>query len=128
MFDMKRPCPGCPFRTDIAPYLARRRAAEIARALLDDQSFHCHKTVDYRGEDGEGQVTGDSQHCAGATIVLEKMGQPNQMMRISERLRMYDRRRLDMKAPVVEDLEEFVERQPVRVVRVALAKAEGSEE
>lgn len=39
-------------------------------------------------------------HCAGALIFLEKRNRPNQMMRIAERTGSYDRRTLDMKAPV----------------------------
>lgn len=39
-------------------------------------------------------------HCAGALIFLEKRYRPNQLMRISERLGMYDRTKLDMKAKV----------------------------
>ena len=41
-----------------------------------------------------------SLHCAGALIYLEKRERPHQMMRISERLGMYDYTQLDMTADV----------------------------
>ena len=108
-FELRRPCSQCPFRRDVPGFLHPARAEEIADALLGDQTFACHKTVDYDEDDGEGQVTSASQHCAGASIVLEKMDRPNQMMRIAERLRFYDRRKLDMDAPVFDDLDEFID-------------------
>jgi hypothetical protein len=39
-------------------------------------------------------------HCAGALIFLEKREEPHQMMRICERLGMYDRTKLNMNANV----------------------------
>ena len=47
-FNLKRPCANCPFRTDIRPFLRRDQAQQIADSLLDQQqTFACHKTVDY---------------------------------------------------------------------------------
>lgn len=56
-------------------------------------------------------IPGDKneQHCAGAMIILERLERPNQMMRICERLGLYDRRKLKMDAPVFEDFDAFVE-------------------
>lgn len=115
-FDLKRPCAQCPFRTDIKPYLRPERAEEIGEALLAGQTFTCHKTVDYDliEEDDEGCEThylgGDKdQHCAGAMIFLEAQERPNQLMRIAERFGGYDYTKLDMDAPVVRCLEEFVD-------------------
>lgn len=99
-FDLVRPCKDCPFRTDVTPYLTARRVREITGALIRrDQTFACHKTIK-SDEDGDTYATGESQHCAGATIMLERLGRPNQMMRIAERLRVYDRSKLDLAAPV----------------------------
>jgi hypothetical protein len=106
--DMKRPCAQCPFRYDVPGYLTGRRAEEIADALLSDQSFACHKTVEY-DDDGEGDVTGESQHCAGAAIWLEHQERPNQWMRISKRLGFYDPSALDMESPVFDDYYAFIE-------------------
>jgi hypothetical protein len=112
-YTLVHPCSNCPFRCDVPGYLSRARAREIARALTAlDQTFSCHKLNEF-GEDeetGEGMVTeGErAQHCAGALILLEKLDSPNQMMRICERLGLYDRRKLKMDAPVFDTAEEFV--------------------
>jgi hypothetical protein len=64
--------------------------------------------VDYTGEEEEGpKETEKSQHCAGALILLEKLEQPTNSMRVAERLGMYDRRELDMDAPVFDSWEEM---------------------
>lgn len=100
-FNLKKPCANCPFRHTPRFYLAKGRAEEIVQSLTDGSfsTFPCHKTLIY-GDDGEGRRTKKTQHCAGALIMLEHMGISSQMMRIAERLGMYDRRGLDMKAPV----------------------------
>jgi len=110
-FTLKKPCKNCPFRTDIEFYLGAERAEEIADAVTRlDQTFACHETTVPDDEDDlEMMVTENSQHCAGVLIMLEKMEQPNQMMRISERLGFYDRTKLDMDAPVFDDDEQFIE-------------------
>jgi hypothetical protein len=107
-FTMTAPCGKCPFRTDIEPFLRPARVKEIIRTLLDQQgTFQCHNTVDYSKTDENGEVdsivaasSDKAQHCAGAMILLEHMNRPNQMMRICERIGQYDRRKLDMDAPV----------------------------
>lgn len=109
-FNLKRPCDNCPFRNDKPFYLNPERAEEIADSLLGDKSFSCHKTNGF-DDDGDAVETDESEHCAGAMILLEKLDRPNQMMRICERLRIYDRRKLDMDAPVFDSFEEFIEAQ-----------------
>ena len=64
-FALKRPCGNCPFRTDRVPFLDRERAQDIADSLAADASFPSAMTVDYGSEDGEGEITPDSQYCAG---------------------------------------------------------------
>lgn len=96
-FKLRRPCPKCPFRLDVEPYLRHGRAAGIARSLADGADFPCHETVDY-DDDGE-PITGD-QFCAGALIAMEHSNTPNQIVRIAERLGEYDPSKLDMEAPV----------------------------
>lgn len=112
-FKLKTPCKDCPFRCDRRPFLTRARADEIA-ASLDRASFPCHKTLDYNhdGDEGEGRQTPSTAHCAGALIMREHMERPGQMMRIAERLGLYDRRKLDMDAPVFHDEDSFVDAQP----------------
>lgn len=111
-FDLTRPCPQCPFRTDIEPFLTRVRAEEIATAITDqDKTFSCHKTVDY-SEGGDGATAQNEQHCAGALILLEHMKRPNQMMRIMERIGLYHRHRLDMQSPVYTTTQDWIEAHP----------------
>lgn len=71
--------------------LTKKRIKEIAGMMTskDGGAFPCHKTLDYSG-DGDGLYRETSQHCAGALIFAEKNGNSTQMMRIAERLGMYD--------------------------------------
>ena len=121
---MTKPCDNCPFRTDVKPYLRPERAEEIVESLYAQQSFPCHKTTKsdedglaarallVLGEEEECGVrvaTEEWQQCAGAMIMLEKMGRSTQMMRICERFGAYDHKKLDMGAPVYDDGEEMIE-------------------
>lgn len=67
--------------------------------FASEGQFPCHKSATVN-DDNEFEATEKSVACAGALIFLEKRNKPNQMMRISERLGMYDYRKLDMDAPV----------------------------
>lgn len=108
-FALVRPCAHCPFREDVPGYLRRARAVEIARSLAEGATFPCHETTVADPEDeSENVATEDSSFCAGALICLEKEGDANQVMRVAERLGLYDARRLDMGAPVVDSLAAFV--------------------
>ena len=112
-FNLKRPCKTCPFRTDKDFFLNVERAEEITDAVTRQQgTFACHNTTNEEGFDediGEYCPTGEEEHCAGVLIILEKLEQPNQMMRIAERLSLYDRSKLDMHAPVFDDFEDWIE-------------------
>lgn len=114
IYTLTGPCADCPFRSDKAPFLDEDRAKEIALSLESGATFYCHKTVDYDrawdddDSDGRGDVTGKSRACAGSLITLEKEDRPNQIMRIGERLGLYDRTRLDMDAPVYPSMREWV--------------------
>jgi hypothetical protein len=117
---MTEPCPKCPFRTDVRPFLRKARAREIVTMLTRQQgTFQCHMTVDYeKAEDDDGEIdaivaasSANAQHCAGALIMLEHMEQPNQMMRICERIGEYDRRKLNMAAPVFTSGAAFIKSQ-----------------
>jgi hypothetical protein len=90
---MTTPCDDCPF-------LAKFKAGFSLQRLKDFSSgqFPCHQTAD--AESGQFEATEKSVHCAGALIFLEKRDQPSQMMRIAERLGIYDRTKLDMAAKV----------------------------
>lgn len=108
-YNLKKPCANCPFRSDIKPFITGARAKEICNSLVEQQqTFPCHKTVKYDDDEGNGRVVPKSEHCAGAMIMLERMQRPNQMMRIAERLGIYDYRKLDMESPVYQNAAEMI--------------------
>jgi hypothetical protein len=107
-YGMTTPCSNCPFRKDITPFLRPERVREIERSLVRSE-FPCHKTTKH---DDDGEYVGHTDqemHCAGALILKEKLGQSSQMMRIAERLGMYDHTKLDMNAPVFDSFDEMYE-------------------
>lgn len=84
------------------------RVEEICENITTyQQTFACHKTTISGEEDRE--VTDDSQHCGGALILLEKIEQPNQMMRIMGRIGGYDPTLLHMNSPVFDTIDEMIE-------------------
>lgn len=106
-FDMVAPCPQCPFRSDVEPYLRTARVQGICESLIDrDASFSCHKTTRHDDE-GEAIRTSEEQHCAGALIMLERMKMPNQMMRIAYK-RWYDPTKLKMDSPVYDNTQQMI--------------------
>ena len=112
-YGMTTPCDNCPFRSDVKPYLTQIRVREIERSLVRAE-FPCHKTTKH-DDDGEHVRTEAEMHCAGALILMEKEGRSSQMMRISERLGMYDHTKLNMDAPVYESFEEMAHAQTPRL-------------
>jgi hypothetical protein len=59
-------------------------------------AFQCHRTVDYeQWDDVDGRQGDRPQQCAGLMAVLHRMGEPNQMMQIAERLGTLDPAALD---------------------------------
>ena len=106
-YDLTKPCALCPFRSDDKSLVVHpSRLAEFASG-----EFPCHKTAELEEPDDDGEGGGyvgteESQHCAGLLIMLEHMEQPHQMMRICERIGLYDRTKLDMNAPVYKSLRE----------------------
>ena len=103
MFDRNVPCSTCPFRR-VGEHAIRglgcRRATEIAECLKNDGTFTCHSDVN--GKD----------HCVGAGMILEKTDNPNEVMRISERLGLYDPAQwMIHEEDVFDDFEEFIDAQ-----------------
>ncbi len=94
-YKLTTPCDAC-------PYLIGSGFAYRSLVAHASGEFACHKACDVDEETGD-FVSRDEKtpHCAGALIFLEKQNQPHQMMRICERLGFYDRRKLNMNAPVV---------------------------
>lgn len=105
MFNRKKPCRTCPFRTDEngLRHIGEERAQEIADCLLGDKTFICHNDID--------KDESDKQHCVGATLILEKLEMPNQMMRIAGRLGLYDPSVLSGSDEVFDDFEDWIESQ-----------------
>lgn len=96
-YTMTTPCDQCPFLESMAHGFSMRRLNQFASG-----EFPCHKTAKLNEDDLDGgyEATTDSVHCAGALIFNEKRERPHQMMRICERLGLYDMAKLNMDAPV----------------------------
>lgn len=94
-YNLTKPCDECPFLAGSGFKFGR---------LLEFASgeFPCHKACKVNEETGTFVPRSDkTPHCAGALIMLEKLNQPHQMMRICERIGLYDRSKLDMSAKVI---------------------------
>jgi len=93
-FNLKQPCKDCPFipGSSTNTTLAEGRIESIVSDLRADRGFICHKTLDHVVK---------NEHCAGAMIFLEREDRPNQLMRVAERLGIYDRNGLNMDAEII---------------------------
>lgn len=95
-YDMKKPCECCPFRRGTAMRLTEGRVAEVVGLMLNPNGgeFPCHRTIEHMDGDGDNTVwrerNGKGKHCAGALIFAEKNGTSTQMMRVCERIGVYD--------------------------------------
>jgi hypothetical protein len=96
-YDMKKPCECCPFRRGTPMRLTRGRVAEVVGMMLNPNGgeFPCHRTIEHlEGDNGEDagfrEKNGKGKHCAGALIFAEKNKKSTQMMRICERIGIYD--------------------------------------
>jgi hypothetical protein len=108
-YDMKKPCECCPFRRGTAMRLTAGRVREVVGGMLKSNGgeFPCHRTIDNltddHGEDaGYQEKNGKGKHCCGALIFAEKNRTSTQMMRICERIGMYDARALMSDQEVVD--------------------------
>lgn len=108
-YALRAACTKCPFRADVEPYLRPERAQEIAAHLRDGGEFACHKTTVPTDDGDLRDDTTTSQVCAGALATMEREGNANQMMRISERLGLYDPTRLVESVPVHKSLTAWVQ-------------------
>lgn len=90
---MTEPCAQCPFLNKFKNGYGLKRLKEFASA-----QFPCHKTAELENDQF---IVGDkSVHCAGALIFNERRGAAHQMMRIAERLGVYDHTKLNMDSDV----------------------------
>lgn len=99
-YTMTTPCKECPFLRD---------SGFTFHSLVAHASgeFGCHKACELSEESGVYEPKENTPHCAGALIFNEKRNQCHQMMRIAERLRIYDYRKLDMSANVGSTTREY---------------------
>lgn len=114
-FDLKKPCPECPFTRAAGGYLTPERAREISQAVLyGNLTFACHKHLNgthdelHDAENGMAayQPSGEDQHCAGALAMYDKLASTgtghhyvaNQMIQIAERFGLRDPERLDARS------------------------------
>lgn len=115
-FTRTRACNTCPFRRDGCGNPIRGLGSDTAREIADtlehnDSTFSCHDDNDL--------PQSKRNHCVGAMHVIEANDNPNQMMRICERLGIYDRRELTGAEDCFDNMEEFVISQHVETVRAA---------
>ena len=107
-YTMTTPCAACPFLRTAVMLLTPGRIREIARAVAprdgQGREFHCHKTTEVGGAKAGAEI-----QCAGALIYSEKQERCTQMMRICERLGLYDRNKLEGHDDVWEDADEWHE-------------------
>lgn len=94
-YSQTTPCKECPFLNSMKRGFTIKRLSEFA-----SNEFPCHKSATLDDENSEYVANNKSVHCAGALIFNEKRNKPNQMMRIAERLGIYDYTKLDMKADI----------------------------
>jgi hypothetical protein len=92
-YNLTAPCDQCPYL--IGSGFTYRQLVEHASG-----EFGCHKQCDSDNDEGVFMPREKTNHCAGALIFLEKRGTSHQMMRICERLGIYDRTKLNMDANV----------------------------
>ena len=105
-YDLAKPCDECPFRSDKKFYLDSRKVTEIVDGLLYyNTGFSCHKTTTCKDRTAQHR---NAQNCAGALIFLEKNNASTNTTRISERIGLYDRSKLDMDSPVYETKQEMI--------------------
>lgn len=132
-FDLRKPCDGCPFRTDCPKgWLGEERAAEIAHSIIDDETtFPCHKTTE---PNDEGKLAGAirSQSCAGSMILSHNTKKAHRLFQIAERLGLFNPRGMAWDFPVFRTVAAFIrhhaggrkrEDQSRRTVRGTRAKA-----
>ena len=104
IYTMTTPCNECPFLIGSG----FEYKSLVAHASGE---FGCHKACDVNEDEEYGtyfEPNEHTPHCAGALIFLEKQRAPHQMMRICSRLGIYDRRKLNMDAPVVSSPDDCV--------------------
>jgi hypothetical protein len=119
--DLVAPCKQCPFRRDVAGYLRPGRAEQILGSLVrKDESFICHKTIvmdhECQADEEEWDDTyrpilkdDKAQFCAGALILLKKLGHPNRIPRIAMHLGLWDQEKMRNEDVIFDTEEEMIQ-------------------
>jgi hypothetical protein len=102
-YKMTKPCDNCPFRRSGGVRLTRARLLGIVNA---EGVFPCHKTTGVCGT-----KPAEESMCAGFMCFRENIEQPNQLMRIAERVGMYDASKLQDRDQVFDNLDEALDAQ-----------------
>lgn len=113
LFNLTKPCSNCPFRNDKPIYLTIGRIKEIYNGLTKkDQSFSCHKTVDYSDfEEIENYKRKNTESfCAGALIFLKNNNRlyDNKLIRVSAIFKLFDDSKLDLDSPIYKNYNEMI--------------------
>ena len=114
-FDLKKPCTECPFtRGPKAVRVTVGRTRDLIDAMVEEpgSTFSCHKTVDYReyDDDGEERKTGvNEQHCAGATLYAMKQGRLNRPLRMAAALQLFSPSQMEGHDQVFDDEQEMLD-------------------
>jgi hypothetical protein len=89
-YSLKKPCANCPFRRVGAIELQPGRVEGIIQDLINGEltGFTCHKTAYGPGTSRRPKEA--AKECAGALIVLEKLGHQTQLMQVMHRMGAYE--------------------------------------
>lgn len=101
-FACTKPCETCPFRVH-GDKPIRHLHPDAVRDYWNAQNFFCHSLYDYDNHSEDKRVS-----CAGFLKAHETEGTPSQMMRIGQRLRLYDPTKLDTTVEVFTNVEDMV--------------------
>lgn len=105
LFDLKKPCGGCPFLKENNLRLSKRKKQKFVNDILKKEyAFVCHRTTkEYCGKEGK------RNHCAGALIIMEKNQINTRVLRIAITLGGYNPDLLKLDSPVFDNFQDFVE-------------------
>lgn len=87
-FEQMTPCKSCPFRTDHPPSLRPGRTRQIEADLKADKQFVCHGKIRQK------------VNCAGSLLMMVQLGLSNNPMRMAERLRIFDPKKLNKRVKI----------------------------
>lgn len=110
-FDLTRPCPDCPFRTDIRFVLTPARVVALLEGIFQEgQTFTCHNASQGCWREDTYLPSQGDQHCAGALLLIQWEDVGHRMTQLAQQLGLYDPSRLDMGAPVFSTVEAMLAR------------------